>query len=123
MVSAWKRKRTSSPRARSASATASATRTSRRLPAWMLPEVLMPETTTCGPGPRLSATLFAHPGMGRPLLTRCSKVRRCEVRGTTKPRLARGLHVDDLVLRRSAGRGDGHLLPDAALEDGLPDRR
>jgi hypothetical protein len=32
----------------------------------MLPEVLMPETTTWGPLPKESATFLAQPGMGVP---------------------------------------------------------
>src|SRR5215213_11028434 len=137
IVSAWKIKRTSSPRSRRAFATASATRTSRRLPAWMLPETLMPETTTCGPLPSPSATLRAHSGtrvgvrvpvsvMGRSTFVGF-RVREgglaASASGARRGVLARGLDVDDLVRRRAAGRGDGDRLPDAAPEDGLADRR
>src|SRR5688572_24557048 len=127
IVSAWKMKRTSSPRCRRAFATASATRTSRRLPAWMLPETLMPLTTTCGPAPRESATLSAHPGMRMPVdlpvsLMRYSNwVRWLELwrsGACARGALAGRLDVDDLVLRRAAGGGDHDLLPHLPLEHG-----
>src|SRR5918997_5944884 len=125
IVSAWKIKRTSSPRCRKAFATASATRTSRRLPAWMLPETLMPLTTTCGPAPKESATLSAQPGMGMPVAVpvsfmRCSNWGRWwEVRDEAGcGALARDLDVDDLVLRRAAGSGDRDLLAHLLLEHG-----
>src|SRR5919107_5516407 len=127
MVSAWKMNRTSSPRALKAFATASATRTSRRLPAWMFPETLMPLTTTCGPGPREAATLSAQAGMEMPVelavsLMRCSNgIRGSNERGGSDG-LAGRLDVHDLVLCRAAGGGDHDLLPHLLLQDGFAHR-
>src|SRR5918998_2998076 len=124
IVSAWKMKRTSSPRSLKAVATPSATSTSSRFPTWMLPEVLMPETTTWGPPPRESATFFAQPGTGMSLIW-CSTG--CRLTGSVETRtvraLARDLDVHDLVLRRAAGRRDGDLVPHPPLEDGATDGR
>src|SRR5215213_3952513 len=123
IVSAWKIKRTSSPRALKAFATASATRTSRRLPAWMFPETLMPLTTTCGPAPRESATLSAQTGMGKPVelpvsLMQCSNWGPWSKKRSGSGDLAGRLDVHDLVLRRAAGGGDSDLLPHLLLQDG-----
>src|SRR4028119_1756044 len=123
MVSAWKRKRTSSPRALRAFATASATRTSRRL--WMWPEGLMPVTTTCGPGPSPSATLSAQRGTGMRVsaMLRSTRGSLRETRRRTLRGLARRLDVDDLVLRGAARGRDRNLLADLAPENRAADRR
>src|SRR5918998_3952817 len=112
---------TFSPRAFRAFATASATSTSRRL--WMLPEGLMPVTTTCGPGPRVPATLSAQAGMEMPVelpvsLMRCSHGVRWSNEGGRSEGLAGRLDVDDLVLRRAAGGGDRDLFPHLLLQHG-----
>src|ERR687893_1025212 len=125
MVSAWKTKRASSPRALSAFATASPTRISRRFPTWMWPEVLIPVTTRCGPGPSSSATRSAQPGTGSSL-NLCSTYTSGSFSGLGRSgpaALARDLDVDDLVLRRAAGGGDVHLVPHLAPEDGAADGR
>src|ERR671916_2198866 len=125
IVSAWKTKRASSPRALSALATASPTRISRRFPTWMWPEVLIPVTTTCGPGPSSSATRSAQPGTGSSL-NLCSTYTSGSFSGLGRSgpaALARDLDVDDLVLRRAAGGCDGHLVPHLAPEDGAADGR
>src|SRR5215212_7747017 len=127
IVSAWKMKRTSSPRTLKAFATASATRTSRRLPAWMFPETLIPLTTTCGPLPRESAALPAQAGMEMPVelpvsLMPCSHGIRWSNERSGSDDLAGRLDVHDLVLRRAAGGGDRDLLPHLPLQDGLAHR-
>src|ERR671917_466560 len=117
IVSAWKTKRASSPRALSAFATASPTRISRRFPTWMWPEVLIPVTTTCGPGPSSSATRSAQPGTGSSL-NLCSTYTSGSFSGLGRSgpaALARDLDIDDLVLRRAAGGADGRGVGELAV--------
>src|SRR5918997_3984824 len=112
-------KRTSWPRALRALATASPTRTSRKLPTWMCPEVLIPVTTTCGPSPKESATFFAQPGTSFTWFSTSTYKTLLRGRGA----LAGDLDVHDLVLSRAAGRRDRDLIPNPPLEDCAADGR
>src|ERR671917_57547 len=91
----------------------------------MLPEGLIPVTTTCGPAPNESATFSAQAGMEMPVelqdsLMRCSSWVRKRTAG--RDSLAGRLDVHDLVLRRAARGGDRDLLPHLPLQDGLAHR-
>ncbi len=94
----------------------------------MLPEGLIPVTTTCGPAPRavgdpLGPAGYGYAGSGAGLVhavLQLWSVVEVRGRGGLRGALARDLDVDDLVLRRAAGRGDRDLLADPFLRTARP---